>query len=248
MTGHRFRARLEYDGTDYAGFQRQRGDRPTIQGVVEAVLSAIWNEPVAVVGAGRTDAGAHALGQVIAFNLRWPHGSAALQRALNVNLPADIAVHDVALAGPAFHPRFQASRRQYRYQIDNGPVRSPLRHRHSWHVAAPLDEAAMSAAAGVLLGTHDFATFGTPPQGDVTVRRVFAATWTREGDQLAFHVEANAFLYRMVRSLVGALKLVGEGRWSVDRFATALAARDRSQITEVAPARGLCLWSVAYDK
>ena len=242
----RFRALIAYDGTHYFGFQRQRVGQVTIQSTLEDALSALADAPVTITGAGRTDSGVHALGQVISFDLAWRHGEEALRRALNVNLPADIVVKQVEITPPDFHPRFDARRRAYRYQIFNHPVRSPIHHRYSWHVSQPLDVSRMNAAAAILLGSHDFATFGLPPQGTNTVRELFQAHWQQETDLLTFTIEANAFLYRMVRSLVGSLKLVGVGAWTEDTFATALHGRDHKYITTVAPPNGLFLVSVTY--
>lgn len=246
MEKQRFRALIAYDGTQYFGFQRQREDQVTIQGALETALRTVTGEPAAIVAAGRTDSGVHASGQVVCFDLAWRHGLDALQRALNVNLPADIAVSRLEVTHSAFHPRFDARRRAYRYQIYNEPVRSPAHRLYSWHVSQPLDMAQMNAAAAHLIGAHDFATFGQPPQGTNTVREVFQAEWRRETELLTFTIEANAFLYRMVRSLVGSLKLVGEGKWTVAAFVTALHGCDRKYITTVAPPYGLFLVSVTY--
>lgn len=242
----RFRALIAYDGTHYFGFQRQRAGQVTIQSTLENVLSSLAAVPVRIIGAGRTDRGVHALGQVVCFDLAWRHSVAALQRAINVNLPADIAVSQVEIAPPDFHPRFDARRRSYRYQVYNYPVRSPLHHRYHWHVRQPLDVDRMNQAAAALIGVHDFATFGQPPQGSNTVRELFQAEWRSEAGLLTFTIEANAFLYRMVRSLVGSLKLVGAGMWTEEAFATALHGRDRKYITTVAPPNGLFLVSVTY--
>ncbi|GAB4158483.1 MAG: tRNA pseudouridine(38-40) synthase TruA [Candidatus Promineifilaceae bacterium] len=246
MEKQRFRALIEYDGTQYFGFQRQRADQVTIQGALETALRTVTGEPAAILAAGRTDSGVHASGQVVCFDLTWRHGVDALQRALNVNLPADIVVKRLEVTHAAFHPRFDARRRSYRYQIYNEPVRSPAHRLYSWHVSQPLDMAQMNEAAAHLIGVHDFATFGQPPQGTNTVREVFQAEWRREADLLTFTIEANAFLYQMVRSLVGSLKLVGEGKWTVATFVTALHGCDRKYITTVAPPHGLFLVSVTY--
>lgn len=249
-----YRAVVEYDGTAYLGFQRQAVDDPaandqqaTIQGQLELALGRMAGRPVSVTGAGRTDAGVHALGQVIRFDLEWRHGLATLQRAINANLPADILIRQIAEAEATFHPRFSAQRRAYEYRIYNAPLRSPFHHRWSWHVSRPLDVDKMNEAARRLMGVHDFATFGRPPQGEKTVREVFQATWQRRQDFLIFHIEANAFLYRMVRSLVGSLKSVGEGVWSVEDFTDALLARDRARAETTAPPQGLFLLSVTYE-
>ncbi len=247
MTARRYRATVEYDGSDYFGFQRQAPGQPTIQAELERALGIIAAQPVAVAGAGRTDTGVHARGQVIAFDLDWSHGVDALQRAVNANLPADIVLLDVQIAAPGFHPRFDARRRRYVYTIYNAPVRSPLRRLQSWHLAEALDVAAMNEAAGVLVGEHDFATFGQPPQGQNTVRVLYQAGWQRENELLLFTIEGNAFLQRMVRSIVGSLRLVGDGRWTVANFVAAFHARERDRAGQTAPPHGLYLAAVTYD-
>ncbi|PID86078.1 MAG: tRNA pseudouridine(38-40) synthase TruA [Chloroflexi bacterium] len=244
----RFRALVEYDGTDYFGFQRQIAEQPTVQSELERVLRQIVREPVTITGSGRTDSGVHATGQVISFDSEWRHTVADLQRALNANLPADIAILQLDQAEPSFHPRFDARKRAYEYYVYNAAVRSPLRRRRSWHVAKPLDWERMNQAANCLIGIHDFATFGQPPQGTVTVREVFAAQWEKRNELLVFTMVANAFLYRMVRSIVGSLKMVGEGGWTVEMFEAALAACDRSRSGAAAPAQGLTLVSVTYGE
>lgn len=242
----RFKAIVAYDGTDFAGFQKQPSQYRTVQREIENGLQAIFDAFIPVIGAGRTDSGVHALGQVIAFSARWRHSETALRNALNANLPKDIAVLQIEQTDSAFHPRFDAKGRRYAYRIFNSPVRHPFYRRQSWWVTAPLDVAKMEEAAVYLVGQHDFATFGQPPQGNNTVRNLSEATWQREGDRLCFTIEANAFLYRMVRSIVGSLKLVGEGTWRVEQFVEALRARDRAQCGAVAPPEGVCLVSVQY--
>lgn len=244
----RFRALVEYDGTDYFGFQRQIETQPTVQSELERVIRQIVREPVTILGSGRTDSGVHATGQVISFDSEWRHPVADLQRALNANLPADIAILQLDTTEPTFHPRFDARKRAYEYLVYNTAVRSPLRRQRSWHVAKPLDWERMNQAATCLIGIHDFATFGQPPQGKVTIREVFEAHWEKQNEHLVFSIAANAFLYRMVRSIVGSLKAVGDGRWTVEQFEAALAACDRSRSGQVAPAQGLTLVSVTYGE
>lgn len=244
----RFAAVVAYDGTNYCGFQRQRQGQPTVQEALERALTDLVREPVTVTGSGRTDSGVHALGQVISFTIGWRHDGAALQRALNANLPDDIAILQLRKAAPSFHPRFDARARAYRYDVYQAPVRNPLQRHRSWHVIRPLDVAAMNAAAASLVGRHDFATFGRPPQGESTVREVFSAVWQREDPFLRFRVEANAFLYRMVRSLVGSLVAVGQGSWSVADFEAAFHACERNRSAAVAPPQGLYLVSVTYEE
>ena len=242
----RYRALIEYDGTAYYGFQRQRPEHPTIQGTLEEAIRQLAQQPVTVTGAGRTDSGVHALGQVISFDINWRHGLEALQRAINANLPADIVILQLNQASPTFHPRFDARRRSYAYHIYNAVVRSPVRRFHSWHVRRSLDVDKMNQAASYLLGQHDFGTFGQPPVGENRVRELFRAEWKRDKDLLVFHIEANAFLYRMVRSLVGSMKLVGDDSWTVEDFVAAFRSCDRSQSGTVAPPQGLYLVSVTY--
>lgn len=245
----RVRAVIAYDGTDYGGFQRQ-ANAPTVQGALETALARVTQEAITVLAAGRTDAGVHARGQVIAFDTVWRHELSDLRRALNAVLPADISVQEVEEAAPDFHPRYDAHSRHYRYTLYNAPVRWPLGRRYSLHVAAPLDVAAMQRAAQSLVGEHDFATFGRPPQGavgtGVTVRRVLVAEWRGEPSHLTFDIEANAFLYRMVRSIVGTLLQVGRGKMSVEKFVAVLASCDRSRAGPTAPPHGLCLVEVKY--
>ncbi len=261
MNKMRVRAVVAYDGTDYSGFQRQ-ANVPTVQAALEAALAHVSQEAITVLAAGRTDAGVHAAGQVIAFDTAWRHGLGDLHRALNAVLPADVAVQKVEQATPDFHPRYDARSRRYRYTVYNAPVRCPLTRRYSLHVTASLDVVAMQQAAQSLVGERDFATFGQPPQGKITVRRVLAAEWggempfgyalrqaqgiAQDGPWLTFDIEANAFLYRMVRSIVGTLLQVGRGGMGVEEFVAALTACDRSRAGPTAPPHGLCLMEVKY--
>ncbi len=239
------RATVAYDGTDFCGFQIQVGQR-TVQGELEAALARITQTPVRVVGAGRTDSGVHAQGQVIAFRVHWNRPLAALHRGWNAVLARDVAVLSLSEADAGFHPRYSATSRTYRYTIWRHPIRMPLLRRTAHWVPQPLDVAAMAQAARSLLGEHDFATFGRPPQGTNTVRRVIRSAWTGKGDVLYFEITANAFLYRMVRSIVGTLLRVGRGALSTDEFAIRLASARRSMAGPTAPANGLCLMAVHY--
>ncbi len=241
----RVRAVVAYDGTDYRGFQRQVNG-PTVQQALETALAQVTRETITLLAAGRTDAGVHAVGQVIAFDTAWRHGIDDLQRAMNAVLPADVAVQKLKEAAPGFHPRYDARSRRYQYTLYNAPLRCPLNRRYSLHVSTLLDRAAMEEAACSLVGEHDFAAFGQPPQGNVTVRRVLAAGWGGEPPQMTFEIEANAFLYRMVRSIVGTLLRVGRGKMSVKQFVEALASCERGQAGQTAPPHGLCLMEVTY--
>jgi tRNA pseudouridine38-40 synthase len=241
-----FRATVAYDGTDFFGFQWQAGGR-TVQGTLEAALAQVTQTKVRVIGSGRTDTGVHAQGQVVAFRVVWRHPLADLHRALNAVLPEDVAVLELQPAEQGWHPRFSAARRYYRYTVLNRPVRSPLERKYAHHVIDPLDLKALQAAADLLVGEHDFASFGQPTQGESTVRVVFTAEWQREGDRFTFDVVGNAFLRGMVRRMVGCILRVGAGFWPTGRIAEILAARDRSLSAPPAPACGLCLMRVDYE-
>ena len=233
---------MAYDGTAYAGFQIQP-NASTVQGELERVLAVICGEPVRITGAGRTDAGVHASGQVI--DLRTTSGLATeeLERGVNALLPEDIAISSLEPAEDSFHARFSATGRTYEYRIRNAPVRDPLwTRREHWH-PGELDVAAMRAAAAHLVGRHDFAAFAAGESGERTVKR---AEWISEGSVLRFEIESDAFLRGMVRGIVGTLLWVGRGKLTVERFAEVLAARDRALAGPSAPAKGLCLVAVRY--
>lgn len=243
----RFRGILEYDGTEFHGFQQQVEQR-TVQAELEAALGRIsggGRTPVSA--AGRTDSGVHASGQVIAFDLEWRHGSEKLLRALNAQLPADAGLRALEHAESGFNPRRAARWRRYEYRIYNAPARSPLHGRVSWHVWPELDIEAMRAGTRHLLGEHDFATFGSAPdKSGHTVRTVREAEWSVEGIMMVFAIEANAFLYHMARSIVGTLRLVGAGKWKAEMMAEVLRARDRARCGVLAPSQGLTLVEVKY--
>lgn len=242
-----YKATIEYDGTDFLGFQVQSRGR-TVQGEIESVLARLnRGEPVRVRGAGRTDSGVHATGQVIDFSLGWRHGDDVLLRALNAILPPDIAVRTLEPAPPGFHARFSATSRAYRYTIWNAPQRSPLARRIALHVAEPLDEVAMAAALNAIVGEQDFASFGQATQGESTVRRLERAEASRDGWWLFVDLEASGFLYRMVRSIVGSLLPVGRGEASPEWLRGVLLARDRSAAGPTVAPVGLCLTDVRYD-
>ncbi|MBC8444940.1 MAG: tRNA pseudouridine(38-40) synthase TruA [Chloroflexi bacterium] len=239
------RATVAYDGTDFCGFQVQVAQR-TVQGTLEDALATITQETVRVIGAGRTDSGVHAWGQVVAFRTGWRHSLDDLHQAWNAVLPDDVSVRCLEDAEEGFHPRFDAQSRVYRYTIWGHPVRNPLLRRTALWIAKVLDVPAMNQASHLLVGEHDFATFGSPPQGENTLRRVVRAAWTQEESMLYLDIEGNAFLYRMVRSIVGTLLLVGTGALSVEQFASLFTAADRSQAGPTGPAHGLCLMAVKY--
>jgi tRNA pseudouridine38-40 synthase len=243
----RIRAVVAYDGTGYSGFQRQ-ANAPTIQEALEQVLEKLTTSPTRITAAGRTDAGVHACGQVIAFEPEWRHDWAQLQRGMNALLPDQIVVHALEPTEETFHPRFDARRRLYRYYVYRAPVRSPFACRYSLHVKQALDVGAMQRAAQQLVGRHDFLAFGSPPQGNNSVREVLVANWhTLSADWLVFEIQANAFLYRMVRMLVGTLLRVGTGALSVREFERVFRKRDRAKAGPAVAAEGLVLESVAYE-
>jgi tRNA pseudouridine38-40 synthase len=180
----------------------------------------------------------------------WRHELADLQRALNAVLDADVAIVELGEARAEFHPRFDARSRTYRYTLLVRPVRSPLERRTAWHLPYQVDVERMAQASRCLLGQHDFSSFGRPPQGDNPVRSVSRAEWATGSDEnvLTFDISANAFLYRMVRGLVGSLVQVGSRQLSPDEFEAILLAHDPGRVKQVAPAHGLCLVRVDYDE
>jgi len=243
----RYCALVEYDGTDFFGYQIQARER-TVQGEIEKALKKVTRLEIRIDGAGRTDAGVHATGQVIAFNAIWKHSLADLHRALNATLPLDIVVSDLKTIDQNFHPRFDAIGRSYRYAIIHQPWPSVLDRRYTYHVKNKLAVVAMQQASRFLLGSHDFASFGKPPQGENTVRHVMQARWSEIGNRLVFEITANAFLYRMVRNIVGTLLEVGSGRLAAYKIEDILDARDLRRSASPAPAHGLCLVKVSYPE
>lgn len=241
----RFRATVEYDGTEFAGFQVQP-DARTVQGELEAALSRLSGgvrQPV--VGAGRTDAGVHATGQVIAFTYPGSLSVEALTEALNGTLPPDVAIRDLRRVPAGFNPRYAARYREYRYSIWNGP-RSPLRERTALWVRTELDVAAMASAATAFEGRHDFSAFGgADPQPVRTIHRI---TVRRQGSTVTIDVRADAFLRGMVRRIVAALLAVGRGTLEVSAVPGLLAAGEPALAGAMAPARGLCLRRVVLGR
>ncbi|MGC9348581.1 MAG: tRNA pseudouridine(38-40) synthase TruA [Anaerolineae bacterium] len=241
----RIKAVIAYDGTGYSGFQIQK-NAPTVQAEVEQVLAQLTGEPIRILGAGRTDAGVHAEGQVVAFDTSWRHPPSDLQRGMNALLSDQIAVFELSRVEPDFHPRFDAVRRWYRYTIYQSAVSHPMFTRYSLRVGRSLEIDAMSEATRSLIGRHDFLAFGSPPQGDNSVRNVVRAIWTSEEPWLYFDIEADAFLYRMVRMLVGTLLRVGYGAITPEAFEEILTSRARERAGPAVVAKGLCLKSVFY--
>jgi tRNA pseudouridine38-40 synthase len=242
---HRFKARVEYDGTDFAGFQVNPGKR-TVQGVLEDALARLGNGVVRRVdGAGRTDAGVHATGQVIAFSWDGPQTATELGVALEALLPADVAVRDLRRAPEAFHPRYAARYREYRYTVWNGPL-SPLRERTALGVRVPLDTAAMAQVGSVFIGRHDFRAFGATDRSPV--RTVMAVRVRRRGRLVTIDVTADSFLRGQVRRMVAALLEVGLGKMDIEGVRSALAGPGPALDGAAAPAKGLCLRRVAIGR
>jgi tRNA pseudouridine38-40 synthase len=237
---------LEYDGTNYSGWQLQNG-QDSIQARLEAALKQIFSEPIRVHGSGRTDAGVHARAQVAAARIPRVFDPAELKRALNALLPADIVVRDVVAASDDFDPRRDARSRVYEYRILNRAHPSAFEFRYAWHVREPLDLDAMNRAARIFIGEHNFAAFRTTGSEErTTVRRVIASDWRRDADVLVYRVEASSFLRHMVRTMVAAMVEVGRGRLSTEMLAAILAGGDRASAPAAAPACGLFLVEVRY--
>ncbi len=245
----RYRLDIEYDGRLYAGWQRQ-ADLPTVQEAIEKAILAFTGETVTIRGAGRTDAGVHATGQVAHVDLSRDWQADKVQGALNAHLALageHIAALDVAAVGEDFDARFSAKARHYLYVILNRRAPAALLRGNVWHVPKRLDAEAMHRAAQRLLGTHDFTTFRSVQcQSDSPVKTLDRLDVTRAGDLIEVRASARSFLHNQVRSMVGSLKRVGDGGWSADDLEAALKAADRSRCGQVAPADGLYLTKVDY--
>jgi tRNA pseudouridine38-40 synthase len=246
-----FKLTLAYDGTAYAGWQWQP-DLPTVQGALEAALAQVTGEKIRAVASGRTDAGVHALGQVVSFKSETKLAPEVLFKAVNANLPRDVLVLEVREAPEGFHAIRDAVGKRYRYVIQDGPRRDIFARAYAWHVREPLNEAGMARAAAALLGTHDFTSFETAGSQRLTsvrtvheilVERLFVEL----SERVVVEVEADGFLYNMVRNIVGTLVEVGRGRQSENWPAEVLAARDRRLAGMAAPPQGLFLVRVDYD-
>ena len=253
---HGIKLTLAYDGTAYAGWQVQP-DRTTVQGVLEAAIERITGEAVRTLASGRTDAGVHALGQVVGFRTETKLLPEILVRALNAELPFDVAVLDAQQVADDFHPIRDAIRKRYRYVIHDGPVRDVFSRYYAWQVKQPLDAEAMRRAAAGLLGSHDFSSFesaGAPRQDsirtitDIQVSRNGAGQGGAENHIITVEVEADGFLYNMVRAIVGTLVEVGRGAQSESWPAEAMLAKDRSKAGPTVPPQGLFLVRVDYGQ
>jgi tRNA pseudouridine38-40 synthase len=237
---------LEYDGTDFFGWQVQRGKR-TVQAEVAKAVQRVTGERVTIYGAGRTDAGVHAEGQVAHLHVRTRIGCDRFVHALNANLPPDVAVLRVDEPPPGFHAQFHATGKTYRYRVLRRSVRSALRRHRAYLFRAPLDLDRMREAAARLTGDHDFRAFCTEARTrGRTERRVHRLDVRAAGDEIRFEVDGSGFLYNMVRTLVGTLLWVGIGKLTPDDVTAILASRDRRRAGPVVPAQGLTLMEVRY--
>jgi tRNA pseudouridine38-40 synthase len=238
---------MEYDGTNYYGFQLQ-ASQPTVQGEIESALSKLTGERVRVLAASRTDTGVHAREQVVSLRTASSLPEYAFIGGLNHYLPDDIAVRDAFRVNDVFNVRRNAVSREYHYIILNRAARSPIRHRFAHHVPGKLDTAAMNEACQCLVGEHDFASFATALESRIksTVRRVHQADVTKDGDLITFRIVASSFLPHQVRNTIGALIRVGLGKMTVDEFRSILEARTPGLAGPTAPAQGLCLMRVNY--
>ena len=240
-----YQLRLVYDGTEFFGFQRQ-GQTRTVQSVFEGVLREIGWEGDSILFAGRTDTGVHASGQIVVFDLDWHHPDALLIKALNAKLPDDVAVDSLRRAEADFHPRYDASSRRYVYSIYLSPIRSPLLDRYAWHVWPELDIELLNQAAGMFIGRHDFSAVGRAMKpGATTIREVLMSRWSKQGQSLTYEVQANAFLYHMVRRLVYVQVSFTNRKISRDDLTEAIGSAKRIK-PGLAPACGLNLAEVTY--
>jgi tRNA pseudouridine38-40 synthase len=238
---------LSYDGTDFSGWQRQP-DRRTVQQVLEEAIGRLTGTESPTNASGRTDAGVHALGQVVHFYTASRHGPEVFVKALNAMLPHDVRVREACEVPQAFHATLDAKAKLYRYVIDNHPIADPFQTRYSYHVYQGLDVEAMNQAAQALRGRHDFRSFETHwPNRTSSVRTITHVAVCRMNDFVWVDVEADGFLYNMVRSITGTLLLVGLGRRPVSWVAEALAAEDRREAGPTAPPQGLFLVRVRYS-
>ena len=235
---------MEYDGTDFLGWQLQASGR-TVQSVVEGALRTLLQEDLRVTAAGRTDTGVHAVGQVAHLTTDSVLSCDRLKRALNGLLPDDVTVHSAQEVSEGFHSRFSAVERQYRYRILLRP--SALRRRHTWLVAYRLEVAALRLACAPLAGVNDFTSFcQTAASQGGAICEIRRLEWIEEEDELRLDISANRFLHHMVRTIVGTAVEVGRGRWDSERVRQMLEAKDRRLAGPTAPAHGLCLMKVRY--
>ncbi len=243
----RFKLTLEYDGAAFVGWQRQ-DNGPSVQQALEEAVTGFCGETATVHGAGRTDAGVHALGQVAHLDLEKPTTAETLRDALNAHLkPAPVAVLAAEVAADDFHARFSATERRYLYRIVNRRPPLALERGRAWWVPRPLDAAAMHAAAQLLVGKHDFSSFrASECQAKSPVKTLTAIEVSRLAEAIEIRARAPSFLHHQVRNFAGTLRLVGEGKWSAVKVKQVLEARDRNAAGQTAPAEGLYLTEVVY--
>ena len=243
----RYKITIEYDGGGFVGWQRQ-DNGPSVQAALEEAVFRFCGERVLVEGAGRTDAGVHALGQVAHLDLEKDTTADTVMKAVNFHLkPAPVAVLSAEAVSDDFHARFSAIRRSYLYRIVNRRAPLALERGHAWFVPQPLDAGAMHAAAQVLVGHHDFTSFrASECQAKSPVKTLDLLRVDRLGELIEIRAEARSFLHHQVRNFVGSLKLVGDGKWSAQDLKAALEARDRAAAGPTAPAAGLYLTAVGY--
>ena len=244
-----FKITIEYDGSGFHGWQRQKGHR-TVQQEIENALHTVTRQKIAVIGSGRTDAGVHALGQVASFKCHTRLGPETIQKALNGLLPDAIVIRDCKPAEPTFHARYDTRCKTYRYRILNQPLAVAIGRQYAWHLRRPLDLDAMRKAAAILVGRHDFRAFeGAGSLRSHAVRQVFRAFIDREekAEFLAFDITADGFLRFMVRNIVGTLVLVGSGKIGVADFEEIFLSRERKRAGATAPPHGLFLMCVSYE-
>lgn len=243
----RYKLTIEYDGTPFSGWQRQ-AERPSVQQALEEAIERFSGEAVTTQAAGRTDAGVHGLGQVVHFDLSKKWDPFRIREALNYHLrPDPVAILLAEAVDDDFEARFSAKARHYEYRILNRRAPPVIERNHVWHVPMPLDAEAMDHAAGLILGTHDFTTFRSAEcQAKSPLRTLDVFTVRREIEHIVITASARSFLHHQVRSMVGSLKLVGEGKWKPLDFRAALDARDRKRCGAMAPSDGLYLTRVDY--
>lgn len=248
MSIRNFRILLQYDGTKYQGWQKQTSTENTIQGKLEALLTKMCERSVEVNGAGRTDAGVHALGQVANFRVETDKTAEEIMQYMNQYLPQDISVISCKEAGERFHARLNATGKHYQYSIWNSPKKPVFNRNYTHQVPEALDMNAITEAISYLVGTHDFQSFTSTKRGKKsTVRTIDAIDIERKGEGLIFHFRGDGFLYHMVRILMGTLVEVGLGIRKAEDIPNVLEAKDRSKAGHLIPAKGLTLVEVTYD-
>ena len=238
---------IEYDGSNFKGFQRLKDNDNTIQGKIEDVLSKLTNEKIEIIGSGRTDMGVHAVGQVINFKTNCSESVEKIQKYLYKYLPESIVVRKIEEVDDRFHSRYNAKRKVYLYKIDNREYPNPFNRKYTCHIAKKLDLDAMREVAKVLIGEHDFTSFcSSRSKKKSHIREIYSITINEKDDIIEIYVEGNGFLYNMVRIIAGTLIDAGHGRISADEVKELLELKDRSKSPETAPAKGLFLYRVKY--